>query len=151
MLGFSWVLPGMLAGMGQPGLWDLEEDLARLKEQGVRALVSLTEAPPDLQTIEAAGLDFLHLPTVDMTSPSQEDIARFVRFTQDAIAKGSPVAVHCLAGRGRTGTVLACFLVSKGKAAQDAIRIVRELRPGSIETADQEKAVHTYAGGIGGR
>ena len=151
MLGFSWVLPGMLAGMGRPGLWDLEEDLALLKEQGVRALVSLTEVPPDVQSVEAAGLDFLHLPTVDMTSPTQEDIARFVRFTEDAVARGRPVAVHCLAGRGRTGTMLACFLVSKGRAAQCAIRMVRDLRPGSVETADQEEAVHTYARELEGR
>lgn len=52
------------------------------------------------------------------------------------------VAVHCMHGHGRTGTMLACYLVKTQKISGiDAIKRIRELRHGSIETHDQEKAV----------
>lgn len=55
------------------------------------------------------------------------------------------VAVHCALGFGRTGTMLACYLVKeRGLAAGDAIAEIRRLRPGSIETYEQEKAVFQF-------
>ncbi|XP_058881696.1 dual specificity protein phosphatase 23b isoform X1 [Acipenser ruthenus] len=52
------------------------------------------------------------------------------------------VAVHCLHGHGRTGTMLACYLVKNRKiTGVDAIHEIRRLRHGSIETQDQEKTV----------
>ena len=45
-------------------------------------------------------------------------------------------------GHGRTGTMLACYLVkTRGMSGADAILETRRLRPGSIETAEQERAV----------
>jgi atypical dual specificity phosphatase len=55
------------------------------------------------------------------------------------------VAVHCTAGKGRTGTVLAAYLVTTGLSAHAAIDRVRHLRPGSVETPDQEEAVEEFA------
>jgi protein tyrosine phosphatase len=55
------------------------------------------------------------------------------------------VAVHCGAGLGRSGTPIAAYLVSQGAAPDDAIALVRARRPGSIETAEQEVAVHEFA------
>jgi len=52
------------------------------------------------------------------------------------------VAVHCMHGHGRTGTMLACYLVKTRKMSGiDAINEIRRLRSGSIETNEQEKAV----------
>lgn len=52
------------------------------------------------------------------------------------------VAVHCMHGHGRTGTMLACYLVKTQKiSGVDAIKKIREMRKGSIETQEQEKAV----------
>ncbi len=131
--------------MGLPGMVDLTGDLAYLQEQGVEAVVSLTEIPLDEVALEDVGMAFLHLPTLDMTPPTQGDIGRFIWFAGARISEGRPVAVHCLAGRGRTGTMLACFLVHRGMPAQAAIDEIRQLRPGSIETLEQEEAVRAYA------
>ena len=59
--------------------------------------------------------------------------------------KGQAVGIHCRMGCGRTGTMLACYLVaSEGYTANNAITETRNRRPHSIETEHQEQAVHDY-------
>jgi len=144
MVGFSWVIEGELAGMAQPGLMSaLEMDLVRLQQAGIGAVVSLTEQALDF--IGETGLDVLHVPVQDMAPPTILDIEEVVAFTELSIGQGKPVAIHCLAGRGRTGTMLACFLVHRGADPQAAIEAIRTQRPGSIETQTQVMAVFDYA------
>jgi atypical dual specificity phosphatase len=53
--------------------------------------------------------------------------------------------VHCAAGRGRTGTILAAYLLKEnGLTADQAIKKIRKLRPGSIQSTTQEKAIFMY-------
>jgi protein-tyrosine phosphatase len=55
------------------------------------------------------------------------------------------VAVHCFAGVGRTGTVLAAWMVAQGMEPDAAIEELRALRPGSVETRGQADAVRRFA------
>ncbi|MFC1847184.1 dual specificity protein phosphatase family protein [Chloroflexota bacterium] len=70
-------------------------------------------------------------------------------FIENSLFNNKPVGVSCGAGLGRTGTILACYLVSRGYDADAAINEIRKNRPGSIETQEQEDAIKAYALTIG--
>ena len=140
--GFSWVEKPLLAALGRPSS---PEDFAWLRQQGIEVLVSLTEDRPRRDWAEDAGLLVFHEPLEDMEAPSPEQLDRAVSAVLRATEKNMPVAVHCAAGMGRTGVVLAGYFVAKGLTAENAIARVRRLRPGSVETDEQERAVDEFA------
>ncbi|MFQ5861812.1 MAG: dual specificity protein phosphatase 23 [Candidatus Brocadiales bacterium] len=140
---FSWLVPNEIAGMAWPastvGVFEY------LKEQDIDAIVSLTEQPLHNALIEEFGFEYKHVPIEDLTAPSMEQINEFVEFATRMKEVGKKIVVHCGAGVGRTGTMLACYLVHRGYNAADAINEVRRKRPGSIETVEQEEIVIRYA------
>ena len=116
-----------------------------LSRQGVRALISLTEKPLREEVVRQSGMLYLHLPVEDMQAPVLEDICAFMEFVKKAQRAKRPVVVHCRAGMGRTGTLLACYLVHQNCDPEEALAQIRRKRPGSIETLAQEAAVREYA------
>lgn len=143
---FSFVIENVLAGMERPGTFArLREDFEFLKDHKISAIVSLTESPLERVYLEEFGFRYLHLPVPDFTPPSIAQIDTFIAFLKKAEADRLAAMVHCGAGMGRTGTMLACALVARGKSSDAAIEYVRELRPHSIETMDQEECVSDYA------
>ena len=106
--------------------------------------MSLTELPLHKTLIEEFGFEYKHIPVADLTSPTQEQIEEFVTFVNNLISSKKKIVVHCDAGIGRTGTMLACYLVNKGRSAKNAITEVRKKRPGSIETMEQEETIEKY-------
>jgi atypical dual specificity phosphatase len=140
--GFTWVDKPHLAAMARPSDAD---GLAWLRQQGIQLLISLTEERPRRDWVNDAGLMGLHVPVEDMEAPTQEQLDRCVTAIERANEHGMGVAVHCGAGLGRTGVVLAAYFVAKGTSAQNAIGKVRRLRPGSIETDEQADAVVEFA------
>jgi len=145
MPGFSWIIEGELAGMPHPGqARTLEEDLLFLQGQGIDLLVSLTEEPIDASTLRELGIDSLHVPIVDFTAPTMEQMAQFSEAVELRTTAGDQVGVHCGAGFGRTGTMVAAYFVWQGEGAKEAIARIRKLRPGSVETEQQEQAVADF-------
>lgn len=139
---FSWLIEGEIAGMAKPAssVYDFEF----LKENSFEAIVSLTEFPLNEALVEEFGFSVKHIPVRDFEAPTLEQVKDFIAFAEKTRAEGKKLVVHCDAGIGRTGTVLACYLVSKGYNAAKAIEEVRVKRPGSVETIEQEELVMKY-------
>src|SRR5947199_7744721 len=109
--GFSWIEKPLLAALSRPSE---AEDFVWLRRQGVELILSLTEERPYRDWVESAGLLVFHEPVEDMEAPEQEQLDRCVSAILRANEKNMGVAVHCEAGLGRTGTVLAAYFVAKG-------------------------------------
>jgi atypical dual specificity phosphatase len=136
---WSWIKPASLIACSYP---PNEAALRHLSELGVCTLINLDEVRHDPATLDSIGLAEVHIPIPDFTAPTSAQIDYLV----EAVREAQPmIAVHCRAGLGRTGTMLACLLVADGLTADEAIAQIRMQRPGSIETPAQEAAARTFA------
>lgn len=143
---FSFVIDGELAGSAFPGGWaDLPEDLQELSSKGIKVIITLTEETLDVNYLKEFNIENLHIPIQDFTPPTIDQIFQFVEFVEKCRAEKKPVLVHCWAGIGRTGTMLAAYLVYEGYAPSEAIAKIRRLRFGSIETEEQVKIIYEFS------
>jgi len=134
---FSWIDENV-AGSGRPMS---RKQVEWVRHAGIDVIISLTEDPLPREWLEEVGLDYRHFPIEDHSAPSPETLKRIVDEILKCVERGRRVLVHCAAGLGRTGTVLAAYLVAaKGLSGEEAIRRIRELRSGSIEP-NQESSV----------
>lgn len=160
MQGFYWLIEGRLAGCPRPGSHRgaysgdaspeqeqaaLDEDLAWLRIQGIGALLSLTETPLDSSVVARHGFDVLHLPVDDLHAPTPAQLHYALAFIDRQHARDRAVAVHCLMGQGRTGTVLAAYRIRAGSTPDAALAELRALTPGAIGSPEQETALRTFA------
>jgi len=137
---FSWFIEETLAGSGMPTTSD---EVDWVLKQGIKSIITMTENALPESWVE--DVNYLHVPTTDLSSPDMDKIDTAVDFIHKRINNKEPVMVHCAAGMGRTGTVLACYLVKYQKySAKDAVEKVRTERPGSIQSEVQELAIQFY-------
>jgi atypical dual specificity phosphatase len=161
MQGFYWLIEGSLAGCPRPGSRRggqprdgrpeerdnaaLAEDLSWLRTRGIGALLSLTETPLAADALAEHGLVTMHLPVDDLHAPTPAQLHYALAFIDQQHALGRAVAVHCLVGQGRTGTVLAAHRIRAGSTADAALMELRALSPGAIGSPEQEAALHAFA------
>ena len=137
---FSWLINYKLAGSGMP---TSTAELEWVIKTGVKSIVTMTEEPLPESWIK--NVKYLHVPTEDLSAPDIEKIDNTVDYIHERIKNDEPTMVHCAAGIGRTGTILACYLVKyHGLSTKDAIDKVRKERPGSIQSESQEIAIGLY-------
>ena len=139
---FSWVIENRLAGSGLPVT---EDEFGWLLGQGIRSIVTVREVPLPSKWIDGKDVQYLHLDVDDYGAPTLEVLDQAVDYIDAQLSQGRPVMVHCAAGKGRTGTVLAAYLVKKENlTAEQSIQRIRSSRPGSVQSVAQEMAVSMY-------
>lgn len=128
----SWVEPNKLAASGIPLGRD---DMQSLYEQGIRAIVTLTEPPLSNQreiTIQLANefdIELFHLPIVDQNPPSNLAMVRELKSIIDLMkTQMKPVLIHCHAGIGRTGTMLHVYYLASGLGLEETKLKVKQTR-----------------------
>ena len=147
---FAYLRPYRVAGMSEPWSMKMEVTLRLLKDQGIGAILTLTEENLYGRDYRGAGLLNHHEPIEDCEPPSTEGMDRAITFIDDCLEEGHGVAVHCLEGRGRTGTVLGAWLGRKESLrAQDAIKRIYDLREDTIITPTQRSFLCQYLNGAG--
>lgn len=133
---------------------DLDQDLAMLRTAGVGRLLLLVDDaelshwgdPRIVAQGAAAGVTVLRHPIPDGRPPASiAEMDEMLVEIRDGRRSGN-VAVACMGGVGRSGTVAACALVQAGQSPDDAIATVRAVRhPTAVETAEQERFVAAFA------
>ena len=141
----DWIEPSVIAASGVPlGV----KDLRSLHEQGIRAIVTLTEHPLTTQAqitervLDEIGLICLHAPVVDQHPPDVATVLETMRFVNQMKAQGRPVLFHCQAGVGRTGTMLHAYYLAEAKSLAEAKALVkaRKLSSQFFMLSDTQKA-----------
>ncbi|XP_052211127.1 phosphatidylglycerophosphate phosphatase PTPMT2-like [Diospyros lotus] len=124
-------------------------DVPRLKELGVSGVVTLNESYETLvpaSLYHTNNIDHLVIPTRDyLFAPSYVDICKAVDFIHENASCGKTTYVHCKAGRGRSTTIVLCYLVEhKQMAPEVAFAYVRSIRPRVLLASSQWQAVQDY-------
>ncbi len=136
--------------IGGPWARDLGADLDAVAARGARTIVTLLEqhelahlAITRLgEEVQRRGMEWLHLPIPDVSTPGPEFEARWPevsRHLRSRLDEGENILIHCRGGVGRSGMVAARLLAESGVDAEEAIARVRAVRPGAIETWEQEQ------------
>ncbi|KAJ3544850.1 hypothetical protein NMY22_g2641 [Coprinellus aureogranulatus] len=155
---FRWLVPFRFAIMSTPRN---ENDIYALASPtiGIRRVLTLTEETPLQESWfhgKAISNTFLPIPNFYPPSIEQMDLVMRLFLEDDSL----PLLVHCGGGKGRAGTVAACYMSACGfkrpsydktqpeMPASEAVSLLRSLRPGSIETTQQEEFVHKWCSTI---
>ncbi|GAA5419601.1 hypothetical protein Stok01_01563 [Sulfurisphaera tokodaii] len=137
-----WVRKGIIGGSPIPYT---EDELDEWKREGVKRILIL----PEEWEIEEAwgsmdyyfsllrekGFEFLHEPIPDGYAPTFDQFLRIYEW----LKKGYANLVHCVGGIGRTGTIIAGYLMfEEDLDSGEAIEEVRNYRPGAVQTYEQQ-------------
>lgn len=143
-----WVVPGKFLAGCYPGSSNADtakDKLKALLDHGIRHIISLMELDEknwggkafvsyedQMRSIaESMGhtVSFDTMPIKDTLIPSRLEMCKILDRIDECIEHNKPVYIHCWGGRGRTGTVVCCYLARHGiVTGQNALDYIKELR-----------------------
>ena len=148
-----WVEPGLLLAGPYPvprRAHITNDKLQRLLQASIQLFVDLTEKDEAAPYALKLGGKARHkrFPISDFDTPSPQEMMSILNTLDRALLRSQRVYVHCLAGMGRTGTVIGCYLVRHGMDGAKALKAIRKLRADTLfasspspETEAQQRMV----------
>ena len=144
--GFLWLKRGKLAGTPLPGVYyDMEYDLKALQRVGITMLITLTESPLNNAQLAPYRIKTIWEAIPDMGAPTLDQAVRLCRHIEQLLTQNEVIAVHCRAGLGRTGTILAAHLIWNGYSSLDALETVRSIEPRWVQSQAQVDFLEAFA------
>lgn len=141
---FKWAVSGKLLGSPFP----LGRDLNNLLELNVKLVVTLTSRgiPNRVkEDLRLRGVEWKRLPIPDFGIPNEESIKDYLQSVCKALLQGQIVLTHCIAGCGRTGTMIGLFLITHGYSPDDALEVIHKtLGGGCPETTSQIELLYQH-------
>ncbi len=142
-INFGFLGSYRVAGMGEPILGKMVRTHKLLRELGIGAILTLTEDDLYGSRHRKAGFFHHHEPIDDAQPPTAAGMDRALAFIEASLPVG--VAVQCMEGRGRTGTVLCAWLArQESLETEQAIRRIHELRRRTVLTPPQRMFLRSY-------
>ena len=139
---------GYLAIMAKPVSGEfIEEEFQGIAREGISKIVSLLEPheeyavglSKEADLSNRNGIEFVSHPIVDRGLPSSvPKFCSFISSTHAGIQSGINTVVHCRAGIGRAGIVVASVLVRSGMDAEPAFELVSEKRGVSVPDTEEQ-------------
>jgi len=105
-----------------------QHEVALLKQHNVGVLISLLEQPLDHPELRN-DFEVYHVPVEDISPPTYDQVYAFAETLLTSLAAGKTVVTHCLAGIGRTTTMLMAAYLVQGYPLQDLAAWVRVRNP----------------------
>lgn len=134
--GFYWLFPNLVGGSPRPGIVSkIDHDLDAIQRLGITHIINLEESVHyETHLVASRKMTLSHNPIPDMGTPSCDEALKICRNIQSFMDTGCGTLVHCRAGLGRTGLVMALFLIWCGKSAPAAFEAIRNINPKWIQS-----------------
>lgn len=114
----KWITPDIAVGYAPRS----QEALMTIRGHGIEAIVNLCAECYDLHELEKdAGFDVWYVPVHDEDVPSMEELEKTLAWMAESLKAGKKILVHCRFGIGRTGTIVAAFLMNEGCSFKEAL------------------------------
>ncbi|OLS23344.1 MAG: hypothetical protein HeimC3_25080 [Candidatus Heimdallarchaeota archaeon LC_3] len=132
---FYWIIENEIAGSS---LIHNKSSVDILKTNNVKIVVSLTYPKEVAELLKGTEITHIQLPIPDFGVPDNEIVENFVSISKMAKENNQPLLVHCYAGCGRTGVMLAVYLMKTyNYTYEKSLKKIRSIRECAIESKNQ--------------